>query len=80
MHRSIAWELPRHIPYEATKVLITRITAHWTGPALKCAANVVNATDAKLEALIKAYFGQFNGLEDHVRYVVPFRAVLLKLT
>ncbi|KAL1676056.1 P-loop containing nucleoside triphosphate hydrolase protein, partial [Schizophyllum commune] len=68
--KSIAWELPRHIPYEATKVLITRITAHWTDPALKCAANVINATDAKLEALIKAYFGQFNGLEDHVRSVV----------
>ncbi|KAI5834866.1 hypothetical protein K523DRAFT_360272 [Schizophyllum commune Tattone D] len=68
--KSIAWELPRHIPYEATKVLITRITAHWTGPALKCAANVVNATDAKLGALIRAYFGQFNGLEDHVRSVV----------
>ncbi|KAL1762150.1 P-loop containing nucleoside triphosphate hydrolase protein [Schizophyllum commune] len=68
--KSIAWELPRHIPYEATKVLITRITAHWTGPALQCVTSVVKATGAKLEALIKAYFGQFNGLEDYVRSVV----------
>ncbi|KAI5900443.1 uncharacterized protein SCHCODRAFT_02607907 [Schizophyllum commune H4-8] len=68
--KSIAWELPRHIPYEATKILITRITAHWREPALKCAADVVEATNAKLEALINAYFGQFDALEDHVRSIV----------
>lgn len=71
--KSIAWELPRHIPFEATKVLIMRITARWSAPALKCAADVVETTDAKLLALIQSQFGQFQGLKEHVESVVARR-------
>ncbi|KAL1746323.1 P-loop containing nucleoside triphosphate hydrolase protein [Schizophyllum fasciatum] len=68
--KSIAWELPRHVPYEATKVLVMRITAHWSEPALRCAANVVEATDEKMLAMIQMCFGQFEGLRAHVQSVV----------
>ncbi|KAL1718577.1 P-loop containing nucleoside triphosphate hydrolase protein [Schizophyllum commune] len=64
------WELPGHIPFEATKVLIHRTTQHWTDPSIKCFEHVSENTRRVVDRLIDAHFGQFGSLKEHVRDII----------
>ncbi|KAI5828369.1 hypothetical protein K523DRAFT_276946 [Schizophyllum commune Tattone D] len=64
------WELPGHIPFEATKVLIHRTTQHWTDPSIKCFEHVAENTRRVVDRLIDAHFGQFGSLKEHVRDII----------
>ncbi|KAL1701550.1 P-loop containing nucleoside triphosphate hydrolase protein [Schizophyllum commune] len=64
------WELPGHIPFEATKVLIGRTTQHWTEPAVQCFGHVADNTHRVVDKLVEAHFGQFGSLKEHVRDII----------
>ncbi|KAI5884833.1 uncharacterized protein SCHCODRAFT_02521978 [Schizophyllum commune H4-8] len=64
------WELPGHIPFEATKVLIHRTTQHWTDPSIECFEHVAENTRRVVDRLIDAHFGQFGSLKEHVRDII----------
>ncbi|KAL1743881.1 hypothetical protein HDZ31DRAFT_64624 [Schizophyllum fasciatum] len=61
------WELPGHIPFEATKILIERVTRHWVQPSTECFERVAENTKRVVDKLVDAYFGQFHNLKEHVR-------------
>ncbi|KAL1753627.1 P-loop containing nucleoside triphosphate hydrolase protein [Schizophyllum commune] len=64
------WELPGHIPFEATKVLIHRTTQHWTDPSIECFEHVAENTRRVVDRLVDAHFGQFGSLKEHVRDII----------
>ncbi|KAJ7773676.1 P-loop containing nucleoside triphosphate hydrolase protein [Mycena maculata] len=64
---SVAWELPNHVPFGATKTLVLRFTGQWRAPSLSCFKAVVEASSQFLDQLMPAYFGQFTKLEEYIR-------------
>ncbi|KAJ7776193.1 P-loop containing nucleoside triphosphate hydrolase protein [Mycena metata] len=69
---STAWELPNHVPFDATKTLVLRFTNRWKSPSITCFESVVTTSAKLLEALISAYFGQFTQLETYIRYFTVY--------
>ncbi|KAL1743868.1 P-loop containing nucleoside triphosphate hydrolase protein [Schizophyllum fasciatum] len=64
------WELPGHIPFEATKVLIHRTTQHWVRPSTACFERVSEHTRRVVNGLIDSHFRQFTSLRETVREIV----------
>ncbi|CAA7263847.1 unnamed protein product [Cyclocybe aegerita] len=63
---SITWELPRHIPFEATKVLVSQYTALWTAPSITCFESVVSGMSKFLDEQLHGHFGQYTELEKYL--------------
>ena len=68
--RSIAWELPGNIPYEAKTRLIGQFTALWSTPAEKCLASINDVLDQVIQQLLDKHFGRFRVLQDLISYVI----------
>ena len=68
--RSIAWELPGNIPYEAKTRLIGQFTALWSTPAEKCLASINDVLDQLIQQLLDKHFGRFRFLQDLISYVI----------
>ena len=69
-YRSIAWELPGNIPYEAKTRLINQFTALWSTPAEQCLTSINDVLDDVIQQLVKMQFGRFKALHDLISYVV----------
>jgi hypothetical protein len=69
-YRSIAWELPGNIPYEAKTRLINQFTILWSTPAVKCVASINDVLDDVIQQLAKTHFGRFRVLQDTILYVI----------
>lgn len=67
---SVTWELPRHVPFEATKVLVRRITKQWPQPAMTCFDQVYATTDSIAAKLVSDECKQFEKLERFVSEIV----------
>ncbi|KJA20646.1 hypothetical protein HYPSUDRAFT_42960 [Hypholoma sublateritium FD-334 SS-4] len=70
IQRSIGWELPGEIPFEATKVLITQYTDLWPAPSGACFDDIGARLLSYLEERVQRHFGQFKYLESYVRSVI----------
>ena len=68
-YRSIGWELPGHVPFDATKKLVLDVTCQWREPSLSCFEDIHAMTLRKLDALIHEHFCQFPNAESHIRFV-----------
>ncbi|KAJ7640281.1 P-loop containing nucleoside triphosphate hydrolase protein [Mycena polygramma] len=64
---SMGWELPNHVPFEATRNLVLRFTSQWRSPSVACFDAVVDASITFLDRLMTTHFGQFTQLENHIR-------------
>jgi hypothetical protein len=61
--RSTGWELPGHVPFEATKTLIMNFVKLWKLPTEACFGDInVHLTDL-VDNFIKANFSRFRQLE-----------------
>ncbi|KAH0580177.1 hypothetical protein H2248_001700 [Termitomyces sp. 'cryptogamus'] len=67
---SIGWELPTHVPYDATKNYILTFTSLWNQPAIACFHDVFANTSEFIRKVMGEHFGQFKNLEKHVASVV----------
>jgi hypothetical protein len=68
---SIGWELPGHVPFEATEKLILNITNRWEEPSIECFNDIFAICSDFLKTLTAQHFGQFKLLEKHVMLVRP---------
>ncbi|KAJ6558304.1 P-loop containing nucleoside triphosphate hydrolase protein [Mycena capillaripes] len=64
---SIGWELPNHVPFDATRTLVLRFTSQWRAPSVACFNSVVQASTNFLDGLMTTHFGQFTQLEKYIR-------------
>ena len=72
------WELPRHVPFEATKRLVQEYTKMWKNPALRCFELVVRENTDLLEKLLQDHFEQYIYLKKYISYAKQnFRPVAL---
>ena len=69
-YRSIAWELPGNIPYEAKTRLINQFTILWSTPAVKCMTSINDVLDDVIQQLAKTHFGRFRVLQDMISCVI----------
>ncbi|KAF8335514.1 P-loop containing nucleoside triphosphate hydrolase protein [Amanita rubescens] len=67
---SIGWELPGHVPFDATKKLVLDITCQWREPSLSCFDDIHTLTLRKLDALVHEHFCQFPNAESYIRSLV----------
>jgi len=67
--RSIAWELPRHVPFEATKTLVMEYITMWTNPTMVCFETIASHAEKFLQTLLQRHFGQYIHLVRYVRCV-----------
>lgn len=67
--RSIGWELPHNVPFEAKKRLIKRFIDQWPAPAQSCFDEVLHILSAFVDANIRKHFEQFPALEQYLGYV-----------
>ena len=68
--RSIGWELPNNIPFEAKKTLIREFTSMWATPALVCFNDIFSALERHIAQLIRDCFGSFKFLKQSMEYVL----------
>ena len=68
-YRSISWELPGNIPYEAKTRLINQFTDLWSAPTEKCLTSINDVLDDVIQQLTKTHFGRFRVLQDMISYV-----------
>ncbi|KAJ7025176.1 P-loop containing nucleoside triphosphate hydrolase protein [Mycena alexandri] len=64
---STAWELPNHVPFDATKTLVLRFTSQWRSPSITCFESVVTTSAKLLDTLMHSHFSQFTQLETYIR-------------
>ncbi|KAF8970895.1 P-loop containing nucleoside triphosphate hydrolase protein [Flammula alnicola] len=64
---SIGWELPGHVPFEATKILVMQYTDLWPSPSVLCFEDAVGSLNELLEELLRLHFGQYKDLEKYAR-------------
>ncbi|KAG2335317.1 hypothetical protein BDR05DRAFT_942653 [Suillus weaverae] len=64
--RSIAWELPNNVPYQAKANLIAQFTKLWVAPSERCLAGINDVLDQVIDTLISTHFGRFKVLEGYV--------------
>ncbi|KAG6819432.1 hypothetical protein H0H93_011920 [Arthromyces matolae] len=64
------WELPTHVPYDATKKYIRDCTTLWKEPAISCFNDIFVFTSDLMKKIMAHHFGQFKNLERHVALVV----------
>ncbi|KAI3609262.1 hypothetical protein WG66_010616, partial [Moniliophthora roreri] len=65
--KSIAWELPGHVPFQATMELVQRSTSQWSKPALDCFNLVFDHSWRLFEEMLAKTFVSFDGLRNHVK-------------
>ncbi|KAJ7581757.1 P-loop containing nucleoside triphosphate hydrolase protein [Mycena floridula] len=66
IEESITWELPFHVPFDATKTLILRFTEKWQVPCKQCFQGVFITFSQFIQSLVTTHFGQFKSLETRV--------------
>ncbi|KAK1227834.1 hypothetical protein PQX77_009147 [Marasmius sp. AFHP31] len=64
---SIGWELPGHVPFQATITLVDRSVSQWPGPTEVCASKVFDNSWKVIEVLINEYFRDYDELRELVR-------------
>ncbi|KAF9000114.1 P-loop containing nucleoside triphosphate hydrolase protein [Cyathus striatus] len=67
---SIGWELPGHVPFEATKRLVLEYTSQWKEPAISCFEDIFESTMSFIEELLEEHFGDFKALKRYVNDLV----------
>ncbi|KAJ6510740.1 P-loop containing nucleoside triphosphate hydrolase protein [Mycena sanguinolenta] len=67
---SIGWELPNHVPFDATRTLVLRFTCEWRSASIACFSAVVKACEKFLEELTTTHFRQFTQLEIYIRTLI----------
>ncbi|KAJ8090250.1 hypothetical protein PM082_018846 [Marasmius tenuissimus] len=67
INESIGWELPGHVPFQATITLVDRSVSQWPGPTEACASKVFENSWKVLEELIREYFRDYDDLRELVR-------------
>ncbi|KAJ8519228.1 hypothetical protein ONZ45_g3813 [Pleurotus djamor] len=67
--RSMGWELPGHVPYEATRSLILRHVKLWDGPTMQYFERCFTTLEHAMEHLEEEHFFQFKHLHHHVQNV-----------
>ncbi|PPQ85696.1 hypothetical protein CVT25_002730 [Psilocybe cyanescens] len=68
--KSISWELPGHIPYNATKTLVLQYTSLWKEPSLRCFQDITKNTREFLDVLLREHFGRYKELERYMRGLI----------
>ncbi|KAF8198265.1 P-loop containing nucleoside triphosphate hydrolase protein [Mycena galopus ATCC 62051] len=63
---SIGWELPNHVPFDATRTLVLKFTDKWRSASITCFSAVVEASADFLERLTVTHFSQFTRLEKYI--------------
>ncbi|KAF8063625.1 P-loop containing nucleoside triphosphate hydrolase protein [Lyophyllum atratum] len=63
---SMGWELPTHVPYNATKNYILKFTSLWDGPTMSCFEDIFARCSDFIQDLTAQHFGQFKDLQKHV--------------
>ncbi|KDR71864.1 hypothetical protein GALMADRAFT_253646 [Galerina marginata CBS 339.88] len=63
----ITWELPGHIPFEATATLVLQYTSLWEEPSKRCFQDVVENGRQFLGKLLEDHFGRYKELERYMR-------------
>ncbi|KAF9494431.1 hypothetical protein BDN71DRAFT_1393285 [Pleurotus eryngii] len=76
--KSTGWELPGHVPYEATRHLIERHVRLWHNPVMRCFNNVFRMLNAFMDGLQAEHFSRFRLLHEHVRGVAAKEMELQK--
>ena len=62
LFRTITWELPPHVPFDALVHLVEMYTSLWEKPSLDCFDEVVtNSVDFE-KTLLLIHFGQYDKL------------------
>ncbi|KAK7030462.1 hypothetical protein VNI00_014047 [Paramarasmius palmivorus] len=67
--KSIAWELPGHIPFQATIELVQRSTSQWRKPALACFDAVFEYSGRLFEEMISKRFENYDALRHAIREI-----------
>ncbi|KAK7464108.1 hypothetical protein VKT23_006272 [Stygiomarasmius scandens] len=67
---SIGWELPGHVPFEATKKLVRDTTSKWRAPSVACFNAIYNNLWYILEGKISTIFKQYSKLEKFISSIV----------
>ncbi|KAL0066769.1 hypothetical protein AAF712_006160 [Marasmius tenuissimus] len=67
INESIGWELPGHVPFQATITLVDLSISQWTRPTEVCASKVFENSWKVLEELIKEHFRDYDELRELVR-------------
>ncbi|KAG5640430.1 hypothetical protein DXG03_008696 [Asterophora parasitica] len=67
---SVGWELPTHVPYDATKNFIRGFTSQWDGLALSCFNDIFATTSDFVQECVRKHFGQFKSFETQVAAIV----------
>ncbi|KAF8808851.1 hypothetical protein BYT27DRAFT_7188333 [Phlegmacium glaucopus] len=65
--KTITWELPPHVPFDATVKLIEMYTSKWEDPSLECFDDIVKNSIDFEETLLRSHFGHYGGLLSFVR-------------
>jgi len=68
--RSIAWELPGNVPFDAKRFLMDKFTCLWDAPALACYEAVVKQLEQEIVRLVKEKFGRFPKLQEYMSCVL----------
>lgn len=68
VNRSITWELPRNVPYDAKTILFKRFVGLWPEPTGRCFHEVRGILDAEVNKLLSVHFSRFRRLEIHIGY------------
>ncbi|ESK90668.1 hypothetical protein Moror_4132 [Moniliophthora roreri MCA 2997] len=67
IHEATAWELPGHVPFRATEVLVERSTSKWLHPTVACFNQIFDNSWVVLEKLVPTYFGKYDVLQNFIR-------------
>lgn len=65
--RHIGWELPGHIPFEATKEMLDSSLTLWSEPTQTCLESAFRTLAATVDELVKDHFRQLTLFESTVR-------------
>ncbi|EEB92433.1 hypothetical protein MPER_09056, partial [Moniliophthora perniciosa FA553] len=67
INQSVAWELPGHVPFQATIELVRLSTSRWREPALTCFDTGFERSWRLFDEMITERFGTFHSLRNFVR-------------
>lgn len=67
VRRHIGWELPGHIPFEATKEIIDSSIRLWVAPTRTCLRSAFMTLTSMVDNLVKSHFDQLPQFEKLVR-------------
>ncbi|KAF9078197.1 P-loop containing nucleoside triphosphate hydrolase protein [Rhodocollybia butyracea] len=65
--KSITWELPGFVPFDAIKGIVLMSTSMWRGVTVECFDSVFQSTSAAIEALVTRHFKQFTKLQTLIK-------------